>query len=346
MSLTYKNAGVDIDAADKLIDRIKPFAARTVISEVVGEIGSFAALCRVPSELREPILVSSTDGVGTKLKIAFLADRHNTVGIDLVAMGVNDVITTGARPLFFLDYFATGKLDVDRAASVIEGIAAGCIQAQCALIGGETAEMPDMYAAGEYDLAGFAVGVVERSKIVSGKSIVAGDVVVGVASNGLHSNGYSLARKVLLEKAGLRLADTPDMLGEPLGEALIRPTRIYVKAVERAMATGAVRGLCHITGGGLPGNLPRILPSGVGIELHPSRWVRPPIFDLIATLGGVQEDEMRRTFNLGLGFVVIAAQGREQPIIDALQESGEKAMRVGTVVDMPDAVDEARVRFV
>jgi phosphoribosylformylglycinamidine cyclo-ligase len=346
MSLTYKNAGVDIDAADKLIDRIKPFAARTAISEVIGEIGSFAALCRVPSELREPILVSSTDGVGTKLKIAFLADRHDTVGIDLVAMGVNDVITTGARPLFFLDYFATGKLDVDRAASVIEGIAAGCTQAQCALIGGETAEMPDMYAAGEYDLAGFAVGVVERSKVVSGQSIVPGDAAVGVASNGLHSNGYSLARKVLLKKAGLRLTDRPESLGESLGETLLRPTRIYVKAVASAMATGAVRGLCHITGGGLPGNLPRILPDGLGIELHQSRWLTPPIFDLIAKIGGVQEEEMRRTFNLGLGFVVIAERGKEQQVIEALEASGEKATTVGTVVHAPDAVDEARVRFV
>jgi phosphoribosylformylglycinamidine cyclo-ligase len=346
MSLTYKSAGVDIDAADQLIDRIKPFAARTAIPEVIGEIGAFAALCRVPSELREPIMVSSTDGVGTKLKVAFLADKHDTVGIDLVAMGVNDVITTGARPLFFLDYFATGTLDVERAVRVIEGIAAGCAQALCALIGGETAEMPDLYAAGEYDLAGFAVGVVERSAMVTGQAIRAGDVVLGVASNGLHSNGYSLARKVLLEKAALPLAGIPAGLGEPLVDALLRPTRIYVKAVQTALATGAVRGLCHITGGGLPGNIPRILPPGLGVELELRQWRRPPIFDLIAELGGVQEREMRRTFNLGLGFIVIAARGAEARVIEALRQSGEDAMRVGAVVDMPEAVDEARVRFI
>jgi phosphoribosylformylglycinamidine cyclo-ligase len=235
--LTYKGAGVDIDAGDRLVERIKPLAARTAVAELIGDIGSFAALCRVPSGMQEPVLVSSTDGVGTKLKIAFLADRHDTVGVDLVAMGVNDVITTGARPLFFLDYFATGRLDVERAEQVVRGIADGCVQAECALVGGETAEMPGMYAPGEYDLAGFAVGVVERRLIVTGERIAAGDAVLGVASSGLHSNGYSLVRKVLLEKGELRLQDRIEALGEPLADTLLRPTRIYVKAARRALAS-------------------------------------------------------------------------------------------------------------
>lgn len=344
--LTYKSAGVDIDAGDRLVDRIKPLASRTTISEVIGDIGGFAALCRIPEGLREPILVSSTDGVGTKLKIAFLADRHDTVGIDLVAMGVNDVITTGARPLFFLDYFATGKLDVERAAQVIRGISAGCIEANCALIGGETAEMPGFYQPGEYDLAGFSVGVVERDEIITGERITEGDVVLGIASSGLHSNGYSLVRKVLLETAGLSLDQRIEELKEPLVEALLRPTRIYVKAVRSALATGAVRGLCHITGGGLPGNIPRILPPGLGVELNTDAWDKAPIFDLIARIGGVEPQEMRRAFNLGLGFIVIVEKNSADLVIKAITESGEKANRVGVAVPMPGVEDEERVQFV
>jgi phosphoribosylformylglycinamidine cyclo-ligase len=263
--LTYREAGVDIDAGDELVRRIKPLAERTRIAEQLGGIGGFAGLCGLPSGMREPILVSGTDGVGTKLKIAFMANVHDTVGIDLVAMCVNDVATTGARPLFFLDYFATGKLDVDTAEQVVKGIAEGCKQAGCALLGGETAELPGFYAAGEYDLAGFSVGVVEKSAIIDGSKVRPGDVVLGVSSSGLHSNGYSLARKALLERAGLGLDQVVPELGEPLAAALLRPTRIYVKAIQAALAAGEVRSLCHITGGGLPENLPRVLPKDVGL---------------------------------------------------------------------------------
>jgi phosphoribosylformylglycinamidine cyclo-ligase len=292
------------------------------------------------------LLVSGTDGVGTKLKIAFMADRHDTVGIDLVAMCVNDVITIGARPLFFLDYFATGKLDLDRAELVVRGIAEGCVQAQCALLGGETAEMPGMYAEGEYDLAGFAVGVVERGEVVDGAAIEEGDAVLGLASSGLHSNGYSLARKVFLEKAGWKLDDGAEQLGEPLVEMLLRPTRIYVKAVRAALATGAVRGMCHVTGGGLPGNIPRILPRGLGVELDAGTWPRPRVFDVAARMGGIEENEMYRTFNMGIGFVLVVARNGVASVTQALQGSGETAWRMGEVRAMPEATGESLVRFI
>jgi phosphoribosylformylglycinamidine cyclo-ligase len=344
--LSYRDAGVDIDAGDALVERIKPFAARTRIPEVLADVGGFAGLCRVPSGLTDPILVSGTDGVGTKLKLAFLMDRHDTVGIDLVAMCVNDVITTGARPLFFLDYFATGSLDVERAASVIKGIAAGCEQAGCALLGGETAELPGFYAEGEYDLAGFAVGVVERAKLLDGKRVRAGDVAIGVASSGLHSNGYSLVRKALLERAGMRLDASIPELGETLGDALIRPTTIYARAVQAALAAGDVHALCHVTGGGLPGNLPRVLPDGLGVELDPRAWARPAIFDLVQRAGEVSEAEMRRTFNLGLGLCAFVAAADAEPIRAAFVSAGVAATVVGTVRSMPGAEDDARVVFV
>jgi phosphoribosylformylglycinamidine cyclo-ligase len=345
-TLTYREAGVDIDAGDRLVDRIKPLAAATHIPESLGSIGGFAALCGLPQGMREPVLVSGTDGVGTKLKIAFACDRHHTVGIDLVAMCANDVVTVGARPLFFLDYFATGALDVEQATRVIEGIAEGCKRAGCALLGGETAELPGFYHRGEYDLAGFAVGVVERDSILNGEQVKPGDVVIGLESDGLHSNGYSLARAALLERGGLALDAHHDALGETLGDALLRPTRMYVKAALAAIATGGVHALCHITGGGMPGNLPRVLPEGIGLEIDATRWSRPPIFDLIQSAGDVAVDEMRRTFNLGIGFVAIVASERADALLETFRAAGERPRRIGVACAMPGAVDEARVRYV
>jgi phosphoribosylformylglycinamidine cyclo-ligase len=295
--------------------------------------------------MKEPILVSGTDGVGTKLKVAFMADRHDSVGIDLVAMCVNDIVTCGARPLFFLDYFATGALDVGRAEKVISGIAKGCEDAGCALLGGETAEMPGMYAAGEYDLAGFAVGVVDRAKIVDGTKVRPGDAVIGVASSGLHSNGYSLVRKVLFDKAGMSIASTPAGLGEPLADALLRPTKIYARAVRALLERVELRALSHITGGGLPGNVPRVLPDGIGVELDPQTWSVPPIFSLVAEHGGVALTEMRLAFNMGLGLVVVVPQSDAKAAVDALAALGERAAIVGRVIETPGAVFEARVVF-
>jgi phosphoribosylformylglycinamidine cyclo-ligase len=345
--LSYRAAGVDIDAGDALVDRIKPFAARTRIPEVLGGVGGFAGLCALPSGLVDPVLVSGTDGVGTKLKLAFLADVHDTVGIDLVAMCVNDIVTCGARPLFFLDYFATGKLDVTRAADVIRGIAEGCTQAGCALLGGETAELPGFYADGEYDLAGFAVGVVERAKILDGSAVRAGDVVLGIASSGVHSNGYSLVRKALLERAGMTLDTHLDALGETLGAALLRPTRIYAKSVQAALAAvpGAVHALSHITGGGLPGNVPRVLPDDLGVVVDPAAWARPAIFDLVQRAGDVDEEEMRRTFNLGLGLVAVVDAAQADAVRAAFAVAGEVVTVIGEVVAMPGAEFEARVVF-
>ena len=273
--LTYRDAGVDIDAGDALVDAIKPFARRTMRPEVLAGIGGFGALCEIPKKYRHPVLVSGTDGVGTKLKLAFSTGRHDTVGIDLVAMSVNDVLVQGAEPLFFLDYFACGKLDPGVAAEVVKGIARGCELAGCALIGGETAEMPGMYPAGEYDLAGFCVGVVEKDRIVAGRDIRPGDVLLGLVSSGAHSNGYSLLRKIL-ERSGADLA--ADFHGRPLGDAVLAPTRIYVKPVLKLLEAVPVKGLAHITGGGFEGNIPRILPNGVRARIDPGSWPRPPIF--------------------------------------------------------------------
>ncbi|MDB4972340.1 MAG: Phosphoribosylformylglycinamidine cyclo-ligase [Myxococcaceae bacterium] len=330
--LSYRDAGVDIDAGDELVRRIKPLAERTRIAEQLGGIGGFAGLCGIPAGLKEPVLVSGTDGVGTKLKVAFAAGIHHTIGIDLVAMCVNDVATCGARPLFFLDYFATGKLDVDTAEKVVSGIAEGCKQAGCALLGGETAELPGFYGGGEYDLAGFSVGVVERSEIIDGKKVRPGDVVLGVSSSGLHSNGYSLARKALLEKGGLALESVLPELGESLADVLLRPTRIYVRAIQAAIAAGSIHSLCHVTGGGLPENLPRVLPAGVALELDPSQWTRPPIFDVIQRLGEVSDAEMYRTFNMGLGLVLTVPESDVEAVSAALEGAGERVQRVGRVV--------------
>ncbi|MCB9599467.1 MAG: phosphoribosylformylglycinamidine cyclo-ligase [Sandaracinus sp.] len=344
--LTYKDAGVDMEAGDRLVDRIKPLAARTKTPLVLGGVGGFAGLCALPPDIEEPVLVSGTDGVGTKLKLAFLTGRHDTVGIDLVAMCVNDVITVGARPLFFLDYFATGRLDVAIGEAVVSGIAEGCRQAGCALLGGETAELPGFYADGEYDLAGFSVGVVGKKSVLDGSAVQEGDVLLGLASSGLHSNGYSLARRALLDHAGLSLDSIPDGLGETLADALLRPTRIYADATRVALSVGGVHALSHITGGGLPGNLPRVLPKHLGAEID-GRWPEPAVFDLVRRAGRVEEAEMRRTFNLGVGLVVVAAADRAAAIQAALEQSGERVFRIGHVV--PSNVDpedyEARVTY-
>jgi phosphoribosylformylglycinamidine cyclo-ligase len=306
-SISYREAGVDIDAGDELVERIKPFARATRIPEVLADVGGFAGLCAVPTGIEDPVLVSGTDGVGTKLKVAFLTGVHDTIGFDLVGMCVNDIITSGARPLFFLDYFGTGKLDVSVAESVVKGIAEACRESGCALLGGETAELPGMYAAGEYDLAGFVVGVVARKKIVDGKRVVAGDRVIGVSSSGLHSNGYSLARRVLFDAMKLSPGDRPPILeGKSVGEALLSPTRLYPRHVQAMLSAGiAVRAMSHITGGGLPGNLPRVLPDGLGVKLG-SPWQRPAIQRLIAEK--VDEAELRRVFNLGVGFVFVVSR--------------------------------------
>jgi phosphoribosylformylglycinamidine cyclo-ligase len=344
MGLTYRGAGVDIEEADRLVELIKPLAKQTAIPEVLASVGGFAGLCALPKGMREPILVSGTDGVGTKLKIAFAANRHDTVGIDLVAMSANDVVTTGARPLFFLDYFATARLDVEQASRVLQGITEGCLRAGCALLGGETAEMPGMYLPGEYDLAGFVVGVAERSELLPRTDVKPGDVVIGLGSDGLHSNGFSLARKVLLETAQLSLDQLVPALGEPLVEALLRPTRMYCKAALRGIKAGGVKAYCHVTGGGLPGNLPRVLPDALGARLDERAWQRPPIFDLIAERGRVAQDEMRSTFNLGLGFVAVVERARAQGLLAVFQQAGERASIVGSIVEV--GPDQERVLFV
>ncbi|WP_131110724.1 phosphoribosylformylglycinamidine cyclo-ligase [Sulfuricystis thermophila] len=327
-SLTYRDAGVDIDAGDALVERIKPAAKRTLRPEVLGGIGGFGALCDLPKKYREPVLVSGTDGVGTKLKLAFQLNRHDTVGQDLVAMSVNDILVQGAEPLFFLDYFACGKLDVGTAALVIEGIAKGCELAGCALIGGETAEMPDMYPEGEYDLAGFAVGVVEKAKIVDGRSIQPGDAVLGLASSGAHSNGYSLIRRIV-ERAKPDLY--ADFHGKPLAEALLAPTRIYVKPLLALMERLTVKGMAHITGGGITGNVPRVLPENVTAVIERASWPLPPLFQWLQREGNVADDEMHRVFNCGIGMVVIVAAEDAVPAAEFLTAAGETVYRLGRI---------------
>jgi phosphoribosylformylglycinamidine cyclo-ligase len=327
-SLSYRSAGVDIDAGDALVEAIKPFAKRTMRPEVLAGIGGFGALFEISKKYQEPVLVSGTDGVGTKLKLAFHLNRHDTVGIDLVAMSVNDILVQGAEPLFFLDYFACGKLDVTTATDVVKGIARGCEQAGCALIGGETAEMPGMYPDGEYDLAGFAVGAVEKSAIIDGKSIVPGDAVLGLASSGAHSNGYSLVRKILERvKPDLQA----DFHGRPLAEVLIAPTRIYVKPLLALMKSLPVKGMAHITGGGLVENVPRVLPGAVTAVLEQSAWPRPPLFDWLQREGNVAEAEMHRVFNCGIGMVVIVSAQHADTAREQLGALGESVYRIGTI---------------
>jgi phosphoribosylformylglycinamidine cyclo-ligase len=335
VGITYKDAGVDIDAGEALVDRIGPIAKRATRPEVVAGIGGFAGLCGLPAKYKDPLLVSGTDGVGTKLKSAFATGRHDTVGIDLVAMSVNDVAVTGAEPLFFLDYFATGELEVGVAEQVIAGIAEGCRQAGCALLGGETAEMPGMYAVGEYDLAGFAVGVVERGDVRDGRDLAAGDALVGIASAGLHSNGHSLARKVLLEVLKLPWDARPEALaGQSVADVLLAPTRIYVKAL-RALGEAGIRykGAAHITGGGLVDNPPRFVPesSALTLRLRLGSWPVPPVFGLIAS-AGVEAAEMRRTFNLGIGMIVAVPAAEAARTVEVLAAAGEPAFVIGDVI--------------
>jgi phosphoribosylformylglycinamidine cyclo-ligase len=347
--LTYKSAGVDIDAGDDLVERIKPLARATRIAEVLGDVGGFAGLCRVPPDIEEPVLVSGTDGVGTKLKVAFATGVHDTVGIDLVGMCVNDVVTCGARPLFFLDYFGTGKLDVGVAEKVVSGIAAACRECGCALLGGETAELPGMYAPGEYDLAGFSVGVVARRRIVDGSKVDRGDVVIGLPSSGLHSNGYSLARRVVLEAMKLSYDDRPTVLGgKTLGEALLTPTRLYARHVAAMIDAVDVHAMSHITGGGIPGNLPRVLPDGLGVRIDRrwARWPRPPILDLIQRGGAIDASEMRRTFNSGLGFLFVVDAAQAEQALHVLSALGEGPVTVGEVIAVPtDRHFEDRVEW-
>jgi len=337
--LSYRDAGVDIDAGDALVDRIRPLARKTLRPEVLGGIGGFGALFEVPKRYKEPVLVSGTDGVGTKLKLAFQMNRHDTIGQDLVAMSVNDILVQGAEPLFFLDYFACGKLDVDVGEQVVSGIARGCELAGCALIGGETAEMPGMYPPGEYDLAGFAVGAAEKSRLISGATIQAGDAVLGLASSGPHSNGYSLIRKIV-EVSGASL--DADFHGRPLGEVLLEPTRIYVKPLLALMQAIEVKGLAHITGGGLLENVPRILREDLAAVINKAAWDLPPVFRWLMEQGKVAEQEMYRTFNCGIGMVVVVANAHVEVAAKFLSERGEKVYHLGAIVrrgaDQPQTV--------
>ena len=331
-SLSYRDAGVDIDAGDALVEAIKPFAKRTLRPEVLMGIGGFGALVEISKKYKNPVLVSGTDGVGTKLKLAFEWNKHDTVGIDLVAMSVNDILVQGAEPLFFLDYFACGKLDVPTATEVIKGIAFGCEQAGCALIGGETAEMPGMYPVGEYDLAGFAVGVVEKDKIINGATIAAGDVVLGLASSGAHSNGYSLIRKII-ERA--RISPDAAFQGKTFREVILAPTRIYVKPMLALMQNITVRGIAHITGGGLLENVPRVLPDNVRAVLNKSSWQRPALFDWLQREGNVSENEMHRVFNCGIGMVIVVSKHDSAQAIALLQQHGETVWEIGTIECKP-----------
>ena len=326
--LSYKDAGVDIDAGDALVERIKPLAKRTMREGVLAGIGGFGALFEVPKRYKEPVLVSGTDGVGTKLKLAFEWNMHDTVGIDLVAMSVNDVLVQGAEPLFFLDYFACGKLDVDTAAAVIGGIAKGCELSGCALIGGETAEMPGMYPAGEYDLAGFAVGAVEKSKILTGADVKPGDVVLGLASSGVHSNGFSLVRKCI-ERAGDGLPATLD--GQPFKQAVMAPTRLYVKNILAALAAHPIKALAHITGGGLLENIPRVLPEGMAAQLTKGSWPRTELFSWLQTTAGIDDIEMNRTFNNGIGMVVLIDAAQAAACAATLRAAGEQVFEIGVI---------------
>ncbi|WP_282040482.1 phosphoribosylformylglycinamidine cyclo-ligase [Halomonas alimentaria] len=330
-SLSYKDAGVDIDAGNALVDRIKGVAKRTTRPEVMGGLGGFGALCELPTGYREPVLVSGTDGVGTKLRLAMDLGRHDTIGIDLVAMCVNDLVVAGAEPLFFLDYYATGKLDVDIAADVVDGIGAGCEKAGCALVGGETAEMPGMYEGSDYDLAGFCVGVVEKSEILDGHKVAEGDVLLGMASSGPHSNGYSLIRKIL-EVSGAAL-DT-ELAGESLADALMAPTRIYVKPLLSLIRESGVpvHALSHITGGGLTENLPRVLPEGLAARVDVSAWQRPAVFQWLREQGNVAEEEMYRVLNCGIGMVIVVPAEKADQARAHLQAQGEAVYRIGEIV--------------
>jgi phosphoribosylformylglycinamidine cyclo-ligase len=330
--LTYKNAGVDIDTANEFVERIKASIKTTARKEVVSGIGGFGGLFRLNSAgFKNPVLVSSTDGVGTKLRIAQLLDKHDTIGIDLVAMSVNDVVVQGAEPLFFLDYLATGKIELEKSVKVIEGITEGCRQAGCTLLGGETAEMPGFYKAGEYDLAGFCVGVVESDKLITGSTISVNDRIIGLASSGLHSNGFSLARKVLLEKGKLNVNDKVSGLEKTVGQEMLEPTRIYVKPLLNLFKNFNLKGLVHITGGGFYDNIPRIIPQSCRAVINKGSWDIPPVFKVIKEIGNVEEKEMFRVFNMGIGMMIIVAEKECQAVLEHLEMLGEKAYQIGFI---------------
>ena len=330
--LTYKSAGVDIDAGNKFVELIKPFVKSTFRPEVLTDIGGFGGLFGLKGGYKEPVLVSGTDGVGTKLRAAFMADRHDTVGIDLVAMSVNDILVTGAEPLFFLDYFACGKLHPEKHAKVVAGIAEGCRQAGCALIGGETAEMPGFYAEGEYDLAGFAVGIVDKTKIIDGSKIRPGDVLVGLASSGLHSNGYSLARKVFFEAAGLKIDSYVPELGKTVADELLTPTRIYVKNMLALMGEFDIKGLAHITGGGITENLPRVFPDGCRARIHKGSWEVLPVLKFIREKGHIEDAEMLRDFNMGIGMIAVLGADEAESFAKKAAMLGEKTYVMGEII--------------
>ncbi len=338
--LSYKGAGVDIDAGEELVKNIKPLAAKTKRDGLVGGIGGFGALFEIPKHFKQPILVTGTDGVGTKLRLALEIERHNTIGIDLVAMSVNDILVQGAEPLFFLDYFSCGKLDVERATEVVSGIAKGCELSGCALIGGETAEMPGMYKGEEYDLAGFAVGAVEKTKIITGEHISTGDALLGLGSSGAHSNGYSLIRKILTKsnaKLDQKLAD------RTLGDLLIEPTRIYVGSILNALKTEQIKGLAHITGGGIIENIPRILPEHLAAEVDLKSWPRSELFQWLQAKGNVDDEEMLRVFNCGIGMVVVCAAEQSQALGQILESTGETVFHIGTIVNRKGTEHQTRL---
>lgn len=330
-TITYKDSGVDIAKADRLIDKLKGRIKATHNVNVLNMIGGFAALTEIPRSYKNPVLVSSTDGVGTKLKIAFMAGKHDTVGIDLVGMSVNDILTLGAKPLFFLDYYACGKIDENVYPAVVGGVCDGCLQADCALVGGETAEMPSFYKDDEYDLAGFAVGVIEKEAIIDGSGIAEGDAVIGLASNGLHSNGYSLVRKLFFDVKKCRVDEEFPGIPGKLYEELLKPTRIYVKPVLEVVSKFTVKGMAHITGGGLPGNISRIIPDGLGLDLKVDIARVPPVFRALMEIGGLDLNEASSTFNMGTGFVLIVKDPDADAVVRSLNESGEKAQQIGTI---------------
>jgi phosphoribosylformylglycinamidine cyclo-ligase len=330
--LTYREAGVDIDAGDDAVRRIMPLARATNRAEVIGGVGGFASLVGLPSKYREPVMVSSTDGVGSKLKIACLTGRHDTVGIDLVAMGVNDILVPGAEPLYFLDYISVGRLDPGQIESIVSGVAEGCRQAGCSLVGGEMAEHPDSLPPGEYDLAGFAVGIAERQRLIDGSKIRPGDVVLGLASSGLHSNGYSLVRRIVFEVMKLRVTDRLPGTGRLVADELLEPTRIYVRSIQTLLETVEVRGMAHVTGGGVTGNIPRVLPHGCRARLVRSSWSPPAVFATLREAGRVEDAEMFRTFNMGIGYVVIVPANAAETAARTLRGAGEKVIQLGEIV--------------
>ncbi|AWD32645.1 Phosphoribosylformylglycinamidine cyclo-ligase [Candidatus Kinetoplastibacterium sorsogonicusi] len=332
-SMTYRDAGVNIEVGDSMVDIIKPMAARTHRNDVLAGIGGFGAMFQIPKKFHEPVLVSGTDGVGTKLRLAFQLNKHNTIGIDLVAMSVNDILVQGAEPLFFLDYFACGNLDINIAKNVIDGISYGCQLAGCALIGGETAEMPSMYIEGEYDLAGFAVGAVEKNSIINGNSIKNGDLIIGISSSGAHSNGYSLIRKII-DNANIDIYE--DFYGKPLHEVIMEPTRIYVKPILSLIekfSNKVIKGLAHITGGGLSGNIPRILKNQLSAEIYRDSWKIPPLFTFLQQKGNVEDDEMFNVFNCGIGMIIVIEPDMQSEVINFLSENGENAMVIGKIIE-------------